>query len=185
MITTSQFKNGIAIIINGQINIIISFQHVKPGKGGAFVRTKLRNIITGAVTDKTFRAGEKVQDAFVEQKKLQFLYRGGNELHFMDNNTYDQIILSKDIIGDQIGFLKENSEVTARLYKNKIIDVTLPISVKLRIEHADPGIRGDTAKQATKTARLETGQKIAVPLFVNQGDLIKVDTRTGKYIERA
>ncbi len=184
MISTNQFKNGIAVILNGELYTIISFQHVKPGKGGAFVRVKLRNIRLGTIIDRTFRAGEKVQDAFIGQKKLQYLYRTGNEFHFMDLKTFEQIAVSKDLIGEQAGFLKENASVSVTMHKDTIIDVALPTFVALKIVHTEPGVRGDTARQALKPAKLETGQTISVPLFINNLDTVKVDTRTGKYVER-
>jgi len=185
MISTNQFKNGIAVIIDGNICTIASFQHVKPGKGGAFVRTKLKNIITGAVVDKTFRAGEKLQDAFLEDKKIQYLYRSGNEFHFMDAATYEQMTLDKDHIGEGADFLKEGLEITAKLYKHRLIGVTLPTFIILKVVSTEPGIRGDTAKQAMKPAKLETGKTISVPLFIKENDTIKIDTRTGGYVERA
>jgi len=184
MISTNQFKNGIAITIGGNLYTIVSFQHVKPGKGGAFVRTKLKNMVSGAVIDKTFRAGEKVQDAFLEEKKLQYLYRSGNDFHFMDTANYEQMTLDKSHVGEGADFLKDGLEVTARLHKHRIIEVTLPTFIRLKVVTAEPGIRGDTAKQSMKPAKLETGKTISVPLFIKESDMIKIDTRTGKYVER-
>jgi len=184
MIGTNQFKNGIAVLIGGNLYTIVSFQHVKPGKGGAFVRTKLKNMATGGVIDKTFRAGEKVQDAFLEEKKLQYLYRSGNEFHFMDASNYEQTTLDKAHVGEGADFLKEGLEVSARFYKHKLLEVVLPTFIKLKVVTTEPGVRGDTAKQAMKPAKLETGKTISVPLFIKESDIIKIDTRTGRYAER-
>lgn len=185
MISTNQFKNGLTILHEGKIYQIISFQHIKPGKGGAFVRTKLRNLMNNAVIDRTFKAGEKFETAYIEQKKIQYLYNAGNIYHFMNTENFDQLDIDKDSIGEGIKFLKEGMEVSAVYCEGKLIEVALPTTVTLKIEHTEPGIKGDTAKASYKPATLETGAIIQVPLFIKQKDLIKVDTRTGEYIERA
>jgi elongation factor P len=185
MIDTSDFKNGISIILEGTLYQIIEFQHIKPGKGGAFVRTKLKNIRTKAVLDKTFRAGEKVEDAYVNSKKIQYTYKDGNTFFFMDSQDYEEIAVSDDILGDNKKFIKEGLEVNSLWYKDQPIDIMLPPSVVFKIQHTEPGIKGDTAKAAFKPATIETGAIVHVPLFVDSGDSIRVDTRTGEYLERA
>jgi elongation factor P len=185
MINTGDFKNGISIILGGVLFQIIEFQHIKPGKGGAFVRTKLKNMRTKAVIDKTFRAGEKVEDAYVNTKKIQHTYHSGGSFFFMDSETYEEVVIPGSVIGDDKKFLKEGLEITSLWHKDKIVDISLPSSVIFKIEHTEPGIKGDTAKAAFKPAAIETGAIVLVPLFVNTGDKIKVDTRTGNYLERA
>ncbi len=186
MIPTNQFRRGMKIELDGQPYIISEFQHVKPGKGGAFVRTKLKSLITGSVLDHTFRSGEKVKKPDFEEKEMQFLYGDdGGGYHFMDLDTYDQISISSDELGNAVGFLQEQISVTVQLYNGKSIGVELPIFVSLRIVKSEPGLKGDTASGATKPAELETGAVIQVPLFVEEGDVVKIDTRTGEYIERA
>ncbi len=185
MINTSDFKNGISIILGGVLFQIIEFQHIKPGKGGAFVRTKLKNMRTKAVIDKTFRAGEKVEGAYVNTKKIQHTYNSGASFFFMDSETYEEVVLPGSIIGDDKKFLKEGLEIVSLWHKDKIVDISLPPSVIFKIEHTEPGIKGDTAKAAFKPATIETGAVVSVPLFVNTGDKIRVDTRTGNYLERA
>lgn len=185
MITTAQFKNGMAIQLNGTLYSIVEFQHVKPGKGGAFVRTKLKNIKVGTIVEKTFRAGERIEEAFIEQKKWQYLYRKGNEYFFLDLESFEQAQVGQEVLKEGINFLKEGTEITVSLYKERIIDISLPIFTALKIEHTEPGIRGDTAKSSGKPAKLETGAVIQVPLFINTGDLIKIDTRTGEYAGKA
>lgn len=185
MITTTQFKNGMTIQLNGTLYSIIEFQHVKPGKGGAFVRTKLKNIRAGTVVEKTFRAGERVEEAFIEQKKWQYLYRKGDEYFFLDSESFEQTQVGQKVLKDKINFLKEGMEVTVSLYKEQIIDLSLPIFAELKIEQTEPGIRGDTAKSSGKPAKLETGAVIQVPLFINTGNIIKIDTRTGEYAGKA
>ena len=185
MISTSDFKNGIAIVLDGVLYQIIEFQHIKPGKGGAFVRTKLKNLRTKAVLDKTFRAGEKMEDAWINTKKIQYTYKSGNVYFFMDSQNYEEVSIPEDIVGDNKKFLKEGLEISSLWHKDQIIDVILPASVVFKIEHTEPGIKGDTAKAAFKPATIETGAVVQVPLFVNSGDSIKVDTRTCEYLERA
>ena len=183
-ISTNQFKTGMAILFDGQLFTIEEYQHVKPGKGAAFVRTKLRSMKTGNILSRTFDAGDKFEDAFIEKKPLQFLYRSGDEFHFMDTKIYDQQMFTRDEVGDSANYLKENLEVKAELYDNKLIGIELPTTVDLKITESEPGIRGDTSKSAMKSAILETGFKLLVPLFVEPGEVIKVDTRNGQYAGR-
>ena len=164
--------------------MIVEFQHVKPGKGGAFVRTKLKNLVTGRVVDKNFRAGEKVGKPDLEEKSMQYLYAEGRQYYFMDNQTYEQTFLTEDQLGDSKNFLQENITISVLLYQGEPIGVDLPIFVELEITKTEPGVRGDTASGGTKPATVETGAVIQVPLFLNEGDKIKIDTRTGAYIER-
>ncbi|MFA5069289.1 MAG: elongation factor P [Candidatus Omnitrophota bacterium] len=185
MIDTSDFKNGIAIVLDKVLYQIIEFQHIKPGKGGAFVRTRLKNLRTKAVLEKTFRAGEKVEDAWIIAKKIQFTYNSGNLYFFMCSEDYEEVSMPGEVLGDNKKFLKEGLEINSLWHKDQIVDVALPVSVVFKIEHTEPGIKGDTAKSAFKPATIETGAMVQVPLFVNSGDSIKVDTRTGEYLERA
>jgi elongation factor P len=184
MISTNQFKNGMTIVLDGEIYSIVSFQHVKPGKGGAFVRTKLKNLKSSRLVDKTFRAGEKVEQAFIEEKKIQFLYRHGNIYHFMDQNNFEEIELTKERLLNKTKFLKENMILSMTVCDGKTLDVNLPNFVTLRVKHTEPGLRADTVKTPTKSAILETGAKLDVPLFINKGDKIKIDTRSQTYISR-
>lgn len=185
MYSTSDFRRGLKIEVDGAPYSIAEFQHVKPGKGGAFVRTKLKNLITGGVVDKTFRAGEKVEKPDLEEKKMQYLYAESNEYYFMDSDTYEQTFLTQEQLGETKGFLQENINVAILYYQGKPIGVELPIFVELTVIKTEPGVRGDTASGGGKPAILETGTTIQVPLFVNEGDKVKIDTRTGEYIERA
>lgn len=184
MISTNEFRNGLTIKLENQLCQIIEFQHVKPGKGGAFVRTKLRSLTTGNILEKTFRAGEKVEEAFIEYKKLQYLYSSGDEHHFMDQETFEQFRLSGEQLADVVHYLKENMIVTASFYEGKLINVEPPIFVGLKVIEAEPGLKGDTAKSGTKSVKLETGYVIQAPLFIEKDDIIKIDTRTGEYVER-
>ena len=184
MITTSQFKNGTHIEVEGQVFRILDFQHVKPGKGQAFVRSKLKNLATGAVLDKTFRAGEKVRSIHTETRRMQYLYSDGDAYHFMDTETYDQFTVSAALLGDDARYLVENTEVFVSSHENEILGVDLPVTVDLRVTQTDPGFAGDTATGAKKAATVETGLVVQVPLFVNEGDLLRVDTRTGDYVTR-
>jgi elongation factor P len=184
-VDTSQFRNGLKIEIDGEPFKIVSFQHVKPGKGGAFVRTKLKNLRTGRVLDKTFRSGEKVDEADVEDRHMQYLYRDGESFVFMDTTSYDQLPLSPEHVGDGAQYLIENLEVDVLLWRGKPINVELPAFIEAQITQTDPGVKGDTASGATKPATLETGAVVQVPLFVKEGERIRVDTRTGAYVERA
>ena len=185
MITTSEFKSGLTILLDGELCTIVESQHVKPGKGGAFVRTKLRRLKDGSVAERTFRAGEKFQDAFIEARKLQFLYRSGEAFHFMDMTSFEDLQIAEKVIGPGAGFLKENMEAEGDFHDGQLIGLELPIFVILRIEETEPGIRGDTAKAGTKPAKLETGVTIQVPLFVESGETVRIDTRTGTYVSRA
>tara|TARA_B100000029_G_scaffold496257_1_gene562321 strand:- start:130 stop:687 length:558 start_codon:yes stop_codon:yes gene_type:complete len=184
MADTSDFRNGFTMVIDGTIFSIAEFQHVKPGKGGAFVRTKLRNVQTGAVLDRTFRSGDKVEDIRLEKREMQYLYSDGDLYHFMDMETYEQLGIASDILGEGANLLKENESAFLLMAENKPITAELPNFVNLEITHTEPGIKGDTATGAVKPATLETGAVVMVPLFVNQGDTLKIDTRTGEYVER-
>jgi elongation factor P len=184
LIDTSDFRNGLSIIVDGEIYTIIEFQHVKPGKGSAFVRSKLKNVKTGAVIDKTWRAGERMEQAVLERRPMQYLYSIDDEYYLMDMETYDQVSVTKEAFGEAIKYLKENQEVTALMHENNIIGVELPYTVELQVVDTDPGVRGDTASGGSKPATLETGAVIQVPFFINVGDVIRVDTRTDAYLER-
>lgn len=184
MISAGDFKNGVTIEIEGNIYQIIDFQHVKPGKGAAFVRTKMRNIINGGIQEKTFRPSEKFPKAHIERKDMQFLYHDGDLYNFMDAETYDQIALNEDVIGDALKFVKENETVKVCSHKNNVFAVEPPLFVELAIVETEPGFKGDTAQGATKPAVVETGATVYVPLFVEQGDVLKIDTRSGEYLSR-
>ncbi|MCL4385767.1 MAG: elongation factor P [Cyanobacteria bacterium] len=183
MISSNDLKNGMAIEYDGDLLEVIYFQHVKPGKGGAFVRTKLKNLLTGAIFEKTFRAGEKLNQAILETKKMQYLYKDGH-YNFMDNTNYEQMSLDENQIGDRKYFLLENMDVSMVFYKGKAISIQLPTFVEVKITDTEPGIKGDTVSSSFKPAEIETGAKVQVPLFIEKGDLIRVDTRTGEYITR-
>ena len=182
-VSTAEFKKGLKIQFDGAPYTIVDFQHVKPGKGGAFVRTKLKHMRLGRVIDNTFRAGEKVELVDFEEKRMQFLYRD-DRYHFMDLDTYDQISLSAEEVGEARDFLKENTEVEILFIEDSHVTVELPNFIEIRIAKTDPGIRGDTASGGSKPATLETGAVIQVPLFLNEGDVVKVDTRSGDYLGR-
>ena len=184
MATTNDLKNGIVLKIDGQLWAVVEFQHVKPGKGGAFVRTKLKNVLSGKVVDKTFNAGLKVETATVDKRTMQYLYRDGTDFVFMDNDTYDQILVSETVVGDGAKYLLENQEANVAVNEGVPLYVELPASVELVIEHTQPGLQGDRSTGGTKPAKLETGATINVPLFLNVGEKIKVDTRDGSYISR-
>ena len=184
MYGTNQFRNGLKIELDNQPYVIVEFQHVKPGKGGAFVRTKLKSLISGSVLEKTFRSGEKVGKPQLEEKEMQYLYVSDVEFHFMDTETYEQLFLTAEQLGAAKNYLQENVIVKVLFYNGQPIGVDVPIFVTLSITETDPGVRGDTASGGTKPATLETGAVVQVPLFLNIGDKIKVDTRTGEYIER-
>ena len=185
MISAGDFRNGVTFEMDGNVVQIIEFQHVKPGKGAAFVRTKIRNVISGAVTEKTFSPTEIFPTAFVERKDMQYLYQDGDLYYFMDNETYENIPISADTLGDNFKFVKENMDCKVLSYKGNVFGVEPPFFVELEVVETDPGFKGDTATNATKPAKLETGAEIKVPLFIEEGDHIKVDTRTGEYMERA
>lgn len=185
MASTADFRNGMVIDIDGSLWSIAYFQHVKPGKGGAFVRTKLKNVLTGAVVERTFRAGEKVDDVRLERRPVAYSYTDGDLYYFMDQNTFDLIPIAGDLLGpDQLKFLKENMACEGLVHDGRIISVELPQFVELAVTQTDPGLRGDTAQGATKPATLETGAVINVPLFVEEGDVLKIDRREEKYLSR-
>ncbi len=184
MATTNDLKNGIVLNLDGQLWAVVEFQHVKPGKGGAFVRTKLKNVLSGKVVDKTFNAGLKVETATVDKRTMQFLYRDGTDFVFMDTDTYDQIFVSDATVGDGAKYLLENQEANVAVHEGTPLYVELPASVELVIEYTEPGLQGDRSTGGTKPARLETGAQVNVPLFLNVGEKIKVDTRDGSYISR-
>ncbi|GAW94147.1 elongation factor P [Calderihabitans maritimus] len=184
MISVNDFRTGLTIELEGEVYTVIEFLHVKPGKGAAFVRSKLKNLRTGAVVERTFRAGEKVPRAHVDRREMQYLYNDGENYVFMDMENYEQISLHKEQLEDSIRFLKDNMVINVLLYQGKTIGIELPNSVELKVVETEPGIRGDTASGGSKPATLETGAVVQVPLFINVGDVIKVDTRTGEYIER-
>ena len=184
MISASDFRNGITIEIDGNVCQIIEFQHVKPGKGAAFVRTKLKDIINGGVTEKTFRPTEKFPQARIDRKDMQYLYSDGDLFNFMDTETYEQIALNSDVIGDSLKFVKENEMVKINSFNGNVFAVEPPMFVELEITETEPGFKGDTATGATKPATVETGAQVAVPLFIEQGEKIKIDTRTGEYLSR-
>lgn len=184
MMSASEFRNGVTVEIDSTLYTVIEFQHVKPGKGAAFVRTKLKNITSGGVVEKTFRPTEKIARAHIERKDMQYLYNDGQLYYFMDNDTYEQISINSVDIGNNLKFVKENELVKIISYNNSILGIEPPLIVELEIKDTEPGIKGDTATGAVKSAILETGTKINVPLFVNVGDIIKIDTRTGEYVGR-
>ncbi len=184
MISAGDFRNGITIEFEGNIYQIIEFQHVKPGKGAAFVRTKLKNIINGGIVEKTFRPTEKCPQARIDRVDMQYLYSDGDLFHFMDVSTYEQIALDADTIGDALKFVKENEMVKVCSHNGNVFAVEPPLFVELEITDTEPGFKGDTAQGATKPAIVETGAKVQVPLFVEQNDVIKIDTRTGEYLSR-
>lgn len=192
MITAGDFRNGVTFEMDGNVVQIIEFQHVKPGKGAAFVRTKIRNVITGSVTERTFNPTDKYPTAFVERRDMQYLYKDGGLYYFMDNETYENMPISEDTLGDNFKFVKENMDVKVLSYKGNVFGVEPPFFVELQITATEPGVKGDTATNVTKPATLISapvsrvaGAEIRVPLFINEGDMIKVDTRTGEYMERA
>ena len=185
MATTAEFRNGLVLEIEGTLYQIVYFQHVKPGKGGAFVRTKLKNILTGAVIDRTYNAGERVTDVRLERRPIQFSYVDGHFYHFMDMQTYDDIMLNEDVIGaSQLRYLKEGMECEGLVHDGRVLQVELPVFVELTVTRTDPGTRGDTATGGTKPAQLETGATVQVPLFIEEGQVIRVDRREDKYLTR-
>ncbi len=185
MISAGEFRNGMTFDIDGNVFQIIEFQHVKPGKGAAFVRTKIRNVISGSVTDRTFSPNEKFPTAFVERKDMEYLYSDEGLYYFMDSETYENVPINADKLGDNFKFVKENVVCKVLSYKGVIFGVEPPTFLELQVAQTDPGFKGDTATNASKPATLETGAEIRVPLFINEGDVIRVDTRTGEYLERA
>ena len=185
MVSAGDFRNGVTFEMDGNVVQIIEFQHVKPGKGAAFVRTKIRNVITGAVVEKTFSPTDKFPTAYVERKDMQYLYNDGDLYYFMDNETYENIPINASILGDNFKIVKENTDVKVLSYKGSIFGVEPPFFMELQVTQTDPGFKGNTATNTTKPATLETGAQINVPLFIEEGDMIRVDTRTGEYMERA
>lgn len=185
MISAGDFRNGVTFEMDGQVVSIIEFQHVKPGKGAAFVRTKIKNVITGSVIEKTFNPNDKYPTAFIERKDMEYLYNDGELYYFMDSETYEQIPISASILNDSFKFVKENMICKVLSYKGNVFGIESPNFVKLKITQTEPGIKGDTATNVTKPATVETGAEVRVPLFINEGDTIEIDTRTGEYMARA
>lgn len=185
MISTSDFKTGLTIEIEGDVYTIVEFQHVKPGKGAAFVRTKLKNLKTGSVVERKFNASEKVETAHVERRDMQYLYKDGDHFIVMDNESYEQMGLTEEQIGDGVKWLKENMNLGILLFNGTVIGVDLPNTVQLTVAHTEPGVKGDTATGGSKPATLETGAIVQVPFFVNEGEVLIIDTRTGNYVQRA
>lgn len=184
MVSAGDFRNGVTFEMEGSVFSIIEFQHVKPGKGAAFVRTKIRNVITGSVVEKTFNPSDKFPTAFIERKDMQYLYEDGGLYYFMDMESYEQMPISKDVLGDSFKFVKENMECKIMSYKGTVFGVEPPNFVELKIVKTEPGFKGDTATNVTKPAELETGAQIKVPLFIDEGEVIRIDTRTGEYMAR-
>jgi elongation factor P len=184
MASTSDFRNGLVLNIDGQLWTITEFQHVKPGKGPAFVRTTLKNVLSGKVVDRTFNAGVKVETATVDKRDMTYLYVDGDSYVFMDGETYEQINIPAAVVGDAANYLLDNQEATVATHEGSVLFIELPASVELTISHTDPGLQGDRSTGGTKPATLETGAEIQVPLFLNTGDKIKVDTRDGRYLSR-
>ena len=185
MIKAGDFRNGVTFEMDGNVVQVVEFQHVKPGKGAAFVRTKFKNVITGAVVERSFNPTEKFPTAFIERKDMQYLYEDGGLYYFMDMESYEQLPIDASKLGDNFKFVKENMEVKVLSYKGNVFGVEPPFFVELQVTQTDPGFKGDTATNATKPATLETGAEIRVPLFIDEGDMIRIDTRTGEYMERA
>ncbi len=185
MITAGDFRNGVTFDMDGQVVTIIEFQHVKPGKGAAFVRTKIKNVITGAVIEKTFNPNDKYPTAFIERKDMEYIYNDGELYYFMDSETYEQTPINASVLGDNFKFVKENMVCKIMSYKGSVFGVEPPTFVQLEVTQTEPGVKGDTATNVTKPAVLETGAEIKVPIFINEGDKIQIDTRTGEYMSRA
>ena len=185
MVSAGDFRNGLTFEMDDSVFTVIEFQHVKPGKGAAFVRTKLKNVITGSVTERTFNPTDKFPTAYIERKDMQYLYNDGDLYYFMDKETFEQLPINKDDLSDNFKFVKENMDVKILSVKGKGFGIEPPFFVELKVVETDPGFKGNTATNTTKPAKLETGATIGVPLFINEGDMIRVDTRTGEYMERA
>ncbi len=185
MVVAGDFKNGVTFEMDGQVLQVVEFQHVKPGKGAAFVRTKMKNVITGAVTERTFNPTDKFENAIVDRKEMQYLYNDGDLYYFMDMESFEQLPIGPDVLGDNFRFVKENMMCRVCSYKGNVFAVEPPMFVELEVTDTEPGFKGDTATGATKPATLETGATIKVPLFIDIGTVIKIDTRTGEYLERA
>ena len=184
MLSAGDFRNGVTFELDGEVMQVVEFQHVKPGKGAAFVRTKMKNVITGAVTERSFNPSEKFENAFVERKEMEYLYNDGDIYYFMDGETYEQTPINKGVLGDNFKFVKENMLCKIVSYKGNVFSVEPPLFVELTVSETEPGVKGDTATNVTKPATLETGATIKVPLFINEGDTIKIDTRTSEYLQR-
>jgi len=185
MITAGDFRNGATFELDGQVFQVVEFMHVKPGKGAAFVSTKLKNVITGATIERTFSPTDKMPEAHIERKDMQYLYNDGDLYYFMDMETYEQVPLGTDTVGDSLKFIKENMNVKILSYKGNVFGIEPPTFVELEVIETEPGFRGDTATNVTKPATVETGAVVKVPLFIDKGDMIRIDTRTGEYLERA
>lgn len=185
MISTNDFKTGLTVEVDGDVFSVVDFQHVKPGKGSAFVRCKLKNVRTGAVVERTFNAGEKLPRAHVDRREMQYLYNDGEAYNLMDNQNYEQMSITKEQLGDSVKFLKENTNIYVLLYQSSIIGVEIPNFVELEVVETAPGIKGDTASGGSKPATLETGAVVQVPFFIEVGDILQIDTRTGNYLKRA
>ena len=183
--TAGEFRNGVTFEMDGQVQQVIEFQHVKPGKGAAFVRVKMKNVITGAVTERSFNPTDKYETAYVERRDMQYLYNEGDLYYFMDNETYEQIPISKDTLGDDFRFVKENENVKVLSYKGSVFAVEPPLFVELEITETEPGVKGNTATNVLKPATVETGAVVKVPIFIEQGERIQIDTRTGEYLGRS
>jgi elongation factor P len=183
-LSINEIKSGLTILVDNEVYMVVETQHVKPGKGAAFVRVKMRNMKNVGIQEATFRGDEKIEPAFVEERKLQFLYASGELYHFMDQENFEEVSIPKENILEKVKFLKDNLEVQAYFYKDEILNINLPNFIEVEIVHTEPGIKGDTAKSGTKVAKIETQAIIQVPLFINTGDRIKLDTRSGEYIER-
>jgi len=184
MVSPNEINKGLYIKLDGELFVVEDVQYVKPGKGGSFTKTRLRNLKLDTVIDRTFREVEKIDDVFIDEKKLSFLYHSGATYHFMDQETYEEIMMDKKTLGHSVDFLKDNMEIAAAIYEGKVIKINPPLFVELKVRGTEPGVRGDTSKGGTKPAVLETGITIQVPLFIDTDDIIKVDTRTGEYVER-
>ena len=185
MISASDFRNGVTFELDGKVMQVVEFQHVKPGKGAAFVRVKMKNVVTGAVTETSFNPTAKFEEAFVERREMQYLYNEGDLYYFMDNETYEQIPISKDTLGDDFRFVKENENVKVLSYKGSVFAVEPPLFVELEITETEPGVKGNTATNVLKPATVETGAVVKVPIFIEQGERIQIDTRTGEYLGRS
>ncbi|MFV0363960.1 MAG: elongation factor P [Suipraeoptans sp.] len=185
MVSAGDFRNGLTVNIEGTVYQILDFQHVKPGKGAAFVRTKIKDIINGGVVEKTFRPSEKFEQAHIDRKEMQYLYSDGDLFHFMDLESYEQIAVDADSVGDSLKFVKENDNVKVVSYQGNVFSIEPPITVELKVTETEPGLKGDTAQGATKPAIVETGAQVMVPLFIEEGDMLKIDTRTNEYLSRA
>jgi len=185
MISAGDFRNGVTFEMDGQVVSIIEFQHVKPGKGAAFVRTKIRNVITGAVVEKTFNPNDKYPTAYIERKEMEYSYSDGDLYYFMDTETWEQIPIGKSVLGDNFKFVKENMVCKVLSYKGNVFGVEPPNFVDLKVIETEPGFKGDTATNATKPATVETGAEVRVPLFIDEGEMIQIDTRTGEYLGRS